>query len=67
MIDLVVVLNDKTKDLFPEVAWRRYRDAWVAEVKHDLAVEIAKAARKAGLSVGEKDASEYPRRKRLSA
>jgi hypothetical protein len=58
MIDLVVVLNDKTKDLFPEVEWRQYKDAWVAEVDHDLAVEIAKVAREVGLSVGEKDASE---------
>jgi hypothetical protein len=76
MIDLVCILNENTyeklQEAFPEVAWQRHRDPknydyWAAEVDHDLATEIAKVTREAGLSVGEEDAGALGLRKRLNA
>jgi hypothetical protein len=58
----VIVLNGSTyqrlRDLFPDVEWRSHRDYLMAEVHPDLATEMAKVAREAGLSVGEEEASQ---------
>ena len=55
MMDLVVAINDEVRDLFPEVEWQRYEDIWVAKVDHEVAAEMQKVIKEAGLSVGEVD------------